>query len=65
LGLNPSKFSLLLNQFFINSNNFINLINEILINNFPLKFLENLFINLEDIDLKFHFYVIIIKKLLE
>jgi hypothetical protein len=62
MGLNPSKFSLLLNQFFINSNNFINLINEILINNFPLKFLESVFINLEDLDLKFHFYVIILKK---
>jgi hypothetical protein len=31
-------------------------------NNFPLKLIESLFINLDDIDLKFHFYIIVLKK---
>lgn len=53
---------MLLNQFFINSNNFINLINEILLNNYPLKFLETIFGNLDDLELKFHFYIIVLKK---
>lgn len=61
-GLNPSKFSLLLNQFFINASNFITLINEILVNNFSLKFLEYIFENLDELELKFHFYVIVLKK---
>jgi hypothetical protein len=62
IGLNASKFSLLLNQFFINSNNFINLINEILLNNYPLKFLEHIFGTLDELELKFHFLIIILKK---
>lgn len=62
MGLNPSKFSLLLNQFFINAGNFITLINEILLNNFPIKFLEFIFENLDELELKFHFYVIVLKK---
>jgi hypothetical protein len=61
-GLNASKFSLLLNQFFINPNNFITLINEILLNNYSLKFLEYIFGNLDEIELKFHFLIIILKK---
>jgi len=38
------------------------LINEILLNNYPLKFLETIFENLDDLELKFHFHVIVLKK---
>jgi hypothetical protein len=31
-------------------------------NNFPLKLIESIFLTIDDIDLKFHFYVIILKK---
>lgn len=60
LGLKPAKFSLLLNQFNLNLERFIDLINEILINNYPLSFYEDFFINnLNDLDFKIHFFVIL------
>lgn len=59
-GLKPAKFSLLLNQFNLNLDRFIDLINEILINNFPLDFYEDFFNNyLNDLDFKIHFFVIL------
>lgn len=61
LGLSASKFSLLLNQFFINANNFISTINEILLNNYPINYFELIFENLDDINLKFHFNSIALK----
>jgi hypothetical protein len=33
-----------------------------MLNNFPLKLIESLFLNIDDIELKFHFYVIVLKK---
>lgn len=60
VGLKPAKFSLLLNQFVLNLELFINLIKEILDNNHPLIFYENFFEDmLNEIDLKFHFLVIL------
>lgn len=59
-GLKPAKFSLLLNQFNLNIDLFFVLINEILINNFPLNFFEKFFADfLTDIDFKLHFLVIL------
>lgn len=60
IGLKAAKFSLLLNQFNLNLEKFILLVQEILINNFPLNFYENFFQeNLNDIDFKIHFLVIL------
>lgn len=59
-GLKPAKFSLLLNQFNLNLDKFINLIQEILINNFPLNFYDNFFKEeITDIDFKIHFLVVL------
>lgn len=41
IGLKAAKFSLLLNQFKLNINLFIELITEVLTNNFPLEFFED------------------------
>ena len=61
-GLKASKFSLLLNQFNLNLDNFISIIDEILINNFSVDFYENLFgSNINDIDFKIHFFIILDK----
>ena len=61
-GLSHSKYSLLLNQFFINSMNFINEINEILINNFPFQYFDLFFKDyLDDTKLKFQFKIFISK----
>lgn len=60
IGLKPAKFSLLLNKFFVNLELFIDLIKELLINNFPLEFYEEIFGNyLNDIDFKIHFLVVL------
>ncbi|MCR9074056.1 MAG: hypothetical protein NXI18_20400 [Alphaproteobacteria bacterium] len=60
VGLKPAKFSLLLNQFKLNLDQFISLVNEILINNFPLEFYENFFGSLlNDVDFKIHFLVVL------
>ena len=60
IGLKPAKFSLLLNQFAVNLELFIELIKELLINNFPLEFYEEIFgTYLNDIDLKMHFLVVL------
>ncbi len=60
VGLKPAKFSLLLNQFCLNLDLFINLVQEVLVNNFPLNFYENFFQNyLNDVDFKLHFLVIL------
>ena len=60
VGLKPAKFSLLLNQFCLKLERFIDLVQEILINNFPLSFYEDFFGNLmADIDFKIHFLVIL------
>ena len=60
-GLNASKFSLLLNQFFINTTNFVFIINEILLNNYPINFL-NLLDNNNDYNFKLQFKIVITKK---
>lgn len=58
MGLKPAKFSLLLNQFHVNLDRFISIVNEILVNNFPLNFYENfLKDDLNEIDFKIHFLV--------
>lgn len=60
LGLKPAKFSLLLNQFNLNLDRFIDLINEILVNNYPLNFYEDFFgTTLNDLDFKIHFFIIL------
>ena len=60
VGLKPAKFSLLLNQFCLNLELFINLVQEILVNNFPLNFYETFFQDyINDFDLKIHFLVIL------
>lgn len=59
-GLKAAKFSLLLNQFNLNLDKFILLIQEILVNNYPLNFYENFFKeNLSEIDFKIHFLVVL------
>jgi hypothetical protein len=59
-GLKPAKFSLLLNQFCLNLEKFITLVQEVLINNFPLEFYEEFFGDkLSDIDFKIHFIIIL------
>ena len=60
MGLKPAKFSLLLNQFNLNLDIFISLVEEIMVNNFPLEFYETFFgTDLNDLDLKFHFLVML------
>lgn len=60
IGLKPAKFSLLLNQFVLNLELFIDLIKEILNNNYPLQAYEDYFGEfLNDIDLKIHFLVVL------
>lgn len=60
VGLKPAKFSLLLNQFCLNLERFIDLVQEILVNNFPLTFYEDFFGEyLNDLDFKIHFLVIL------
>jgi len=66
VGLKAAKYSLLLNQFKLNINLFIDLITEILVNNFPLSFYEE-FVGsdlLNDWDLKIHFLVVMRSKAL-
>ena len=59
-GLKAAKFSLLLNQFNLNLEKFINLIQEVLVNNFPLNFYDNFFKEeVGDIDFKIHFLVVL------
>lgn len=59
-GLKAAKFSLLLNQFCLNLERFIDLIQEVLVNNFPLNFYEDFFSDsLSDIDFKIHFLVVL------
>merc|ERR1711959_70371 len=61
-----AKYSLLLNQFKLNINLFIDLITEILVNNFPMGFYEE-FVGsdlLNDWDLKIHFLVVMRSKAL-
>lgn len=59
-GLKAAKFSLLLNQFRLNLDLFIGLVTEILVNNFPLEFYDDFFINhINDFDLKYHFLVVL------
>ena len=59
-GLKAAKFSLLLNQFNLNLDKFIQLIQEVLINNYPLSFYENFFQeNLTEVDFKIHFLVVL------
>ena len=61
-GLKPSKFSLLLNQFNLDIERFIEVIEEVLINNFSLDFYENLFgACINDIDFKIHFLIVLKK----
>ena len=53
----------MLNQFNLNLEKFINLIQEVLISNFPLNFYENFFNeDLNDIDFKIHFLIILKSK---
>ena len=60
LGLKPAKFSLLLNQFVLNLELFINLIKEILNNNNSLDFYEEFFGEmLNELDLTFHFLIVL------
>lgn len=64
VGLKAAKYSLLLNQFKLNINLFIDLISEILVNNFPLSFYEE-FVGqdlLNDWDLKIHFLIVMRSK---
>jgi len=59
-GLKAAKYSLLLNQFNLNLEKFINLVQEVLVNNFPLNFYEQFFgEDINDIDFKIHFLVIL------
>ena len=59
-GLKAAKYSLLLNQFNLNLEKFISLVQEILVNNFPLNFYEQFFgEDINDIDFKIHFLVIL------
>jgi hypothetical protein len=59
-GLKAAKFSLLLNQFNLDLDKFINLIQEVLINNFSLNFYETFFKEeINDIDFKIHFLVVL------
>lgn len=59
-GLKAAKYSLLLNQFNLNLEKFINLIQEVLVNNFPLNFYEQFFgEDVNDIDFKIHFLVVL------
>lgn len=59
-GLKAAKYSLLLNQFNLNLEKFINLVQEILVNNFPLSFYEQFFgEDVNDIDFKIHFLVVL------
>jgi len=59
-GLKAAKFSLLLNQFCLKLERFIEIVNEILINNFCIDFYEDFFGDyLVDFDLKIHFLVIL------
>lgn len=61
-GLKASKFSLLLNQFNLDIERFIEVIEEVLINNFSLDFYEKLFgVSITDIDFKIHFLIILKK----
>lgn len=61
-GLKASKFSLLLNQFNLDIERFIEVIEEVLINNFSLDFYENLFgASINDIDFKIHFLIVLKK----
>lgn len=59
-GLKAAKYSLLLNQFNLNLEKFINLVQEVLVNNFPLNFYEQFFgEDINDIDFKIHFLVVL------
>ena len=63
VGLKPAKFSLLLNQFRLDLDLFITLIQEILVNNFAIEFYEDLFKDyFNDLDFKIHFLVVLRRK---
>lgn len=63
IGLKPAKFSLLLNQFCVDLDLFIGLIQELLINNFSIDFYEDLFKDyINDLDFKIHFLIILRQK---
>ena len=62
-GLKASKFSLLLNQFNMNLERFIAMIEEVLISNFSLDFYEKLFGSLiSDIDFNINFLIVLSKR---